>query len=139
VLEGAVPVWSSAFTAYVRDELGYRTDLSYRLLARDVGRHWDYGTSATQQGFAGAIDDLQHARTINPHLRTLIAHGYTDLVTPYFASRYLIDQLPSLTGAAPIEVKTYPGGHMLYMRADSRRALREDVAALYRAALAPSP
>jgi carboxypeptidase C (cathepsin A) len=137
VLDGAVPVWTTAFTAYVRDELGYRTDLQYRLLARDVGRNWNYGTSPTQQGFAGAIDDLQGARAVNPRLRALIAHGYTDLVTPYFASRYLVDQLPPLPGAVPIEVKTYPGGHMLYTRADSRRALRDDVAALYRAALAP--
>jgi carboxypeptidase C (cathepsin A) len=135
VLDGAIPAWTSAFTAYVRDELGYRTDLTYRLLARDVGSRWDYGTSATRQGFAGSIDDLQKARTINPHLRVLIAHGYTDLVTPYFASRYLVDQLPPLAGAVPIELRVYRGGHMFYTRAESRGSLREDAVTLYRNAL----
>ena len=44
--------WTSAFIAYVRDELGYRTDLPYRLLNREVSGHWDYGTSASHQALS---------------------------------------------------------------------------------------
>ena len=74
--------------------------------------------------------------TLNPALQVLIAHGLTDLITPYFASRYLVDQLPPLAGAAPIELRLYGGGHMMYMRPESRRALKADARALYERALA---
>ena len=136
VLDRATPVWTSAFVAYVRQELGYRTDITYRLLDPSIGGKWDYGTTPQRQGYAGALDELQAGRTLNPALEVLIANGYTDLVTPYFGSRYLVDQLPPLTGAAPITVRVYPGGHMMYMRPGSRRALADDAQALYGRALA---
>jgi len=65
----------------------------------------------------------------------LIAAGYTDLITPYMAPAYLVKQLPPLEGAAPITIEDYAGGHMLYLRPDSRRALKDDVEAMYRRAL----
>jgi carboxypeptidase C (cathepsin A) len=136
VLDRAVPVWTSAFISYVREELGYRTDLTYHLLNRDIRGRWDYGTTPNRQGYAGALDDLRAGRVLNPSLQVLVAAGYTDLVTPYFASRYLLGQLIPLAGAAPIAFGAYPGGHMMYMRPGSRRALATDARALYRRALA---
>jgi carboxypeptidase C (cathepsin A) len=136
VLDRAVPVWSSAFVAYVQDELGYRTDVTYRLLDPEISGKWDYGISGGRQGHAEALGELQAGRTLNPALEVLVVHGYTDLVTPYLASRYLLDQLPPLAGAAPITFRVHPGGHMLYMRAESRRALAADARALYERALA---
>lgn len=136
VLDRAVPAWTQAFVAYVREELGYRTDVTYRLLDSGISGRWDYGTAPNRQGYAGALDELQAGRTLNPALEVLVAHGLTDLVTPYFASRYLLDQLPSLAGAAPVTFRTYPGGHMMYTRPDARRMLTEDARALYERALA---
>ena len=127
VLDRATPVWTSAFVSYVRQELGYRTDVTYRLLDPSISGKWDYGTTPQRQGYAGALDDLQAGRTLNPALRVLIANGATDLVTPYLGSRYLVDQLPSLTGAVPMTLRVYPGGHMMYMRTGSRRELTDDV------------
>jgi carboxypeptidase C (cathepsin A) len=57
----------------------------------------------------------------------------TDLVTPYLASRFLLDQLPTLGDAARVGLTLYPGGHMMYLRAASRARLHEDARALYRA------
>lgn len=136
VLDRAVPAWTSAFVAYVRGELGYATDVTYRLLEPEIGSKWDYGLAPGRQGYADALDDLQAGRALNPALEALVAHGLTDLVTPYLASRYLLDQLPPLAGAAPIAFRAYPGGHMFYMREASRRALTEDARALYERALA---
>jgi carboxypeptidase C (cathepsin A) len=131
ILDGAVAVLTPAFTHYVRAELGYRTDLPYWLLNREVSGHWDYGTSATRQGFAGALDELQKARTRNPALGVLIEHGYTDLVTPYSVSRYLIDQLAPIDTARPIELEVHRGGHMMYLRPASRHALAVDAREFY--------
>jgi hypothetical protein len=36
-----------------------------------------------------------------------------------------------LPSAAPIRIETYAGGHMLYLRPESREALNEDVKGMY--------
>jgi carboxypeptidase C (cathepsin A) len=53
-------------------------------------------------------------------------------VTPYLASRWLVDQL-SLPDSvrAGIHLRVYEGGHMMYMRPSSRAALAADAAALF--------
>jgi carboxypeptidase C (cathepsin A) len=131
VLDATVPLWTAAFVQYARGELDYKTDETYRLLNREARNKWDFGTSATRQGYAGAIEEVQEARSANRALEVLIAGGYTDLITPYLASSFLVGQLPSLPRAAPIQVKTYAGGHMLYLRPESREALKQDAKAMY--------
>ncbi|WP_274630412.1 S10 family peptidase [Arvimicrobium flavum] len=133
VLDRSVPVLTSAFVDYAREELNFRTDMSYRVLNRQISGNWDYGTSPTRQGYVGVMGDLQQARTLNPALGVLIVHGYTDLVTPYMVSRYLVGQLPPLPEAKPIRIDVLDGGHMMYFRQDGRRALKEAAAELYEA------
>ncbi len=67
----------------------------------------------------------------NRALKVFIAHGYTDLVTPYAMSQYLIGQLRPIDGAAPIDLRVYRGGHMMYLRPASRAELSRDVRGLY--------
>lgn len=135
ILDKATVVLTPAFVSYARTELGYRSDLEYHLLNRGVGGKWDFGTSASRQGYAGSLDELQEARTLRPALRVLIVGGYTDMVTPFAASRFLVDQLDPIDGAATVEVKAYRGGHMMYLRAPSRQALAADARATYAAAM----
>ena len=135
VLEATVPLWTNAFVQYAQGELGYKTDATYRLLNREVRPKWDFGTSPTRQGYAGALSDIQNARAANRALEVMIATGYTDLITPYMVPSYLVKQLSPLEGASPITIEDYPGGHMLYLREDSRRALKRDVEAMYERAL----
>jgi len=139
VLDSTVPLWTSAFVQYAQDELGFKTDASYRLLNREVRGKWDFGTSPTRQGYAGALEDIQNARAANRALEVLIATGYTDLITPYLAPVYLVNQLTPLEGASPITIEEYAGGHMLYLRPDTRRALKKDIEAMYEKALKSSP
>ncbi|TIP22869.1 MAG: peptidase S10, partial [Mesorhizobium sp.] len=49
------------------------------------------------------------------------------------ASRYLVNQLPSLADAKPIRLDVVEGGHMMYLRPDGRRALNEAASELYQA------
>jgi carboxypeptidase C (cathepsin A) len=139
VLDSTVPLWTSAFVQYAQDELGYKTESTYRLLNREVRPKWDFGTSPTRQGYAGVLDDIQDARATNRALEVFIGTGYTDLITPYLAPSYLVKQLTPLEGASPITIEDYAGGHMLYLRPDSRRALKQDVEAMYERALKSSP
>lgn len=134
VLDRSVPVLTPAFVHYVREELNFRTDLSYRLLNREISGKWDFGTSPTRQGYAGVMDDLQQARGMNPGMGVLIVNGATDLVTPYMTSAYLVSQLATLPGAKPIRTEMLEGGHMMYLRPDSRSALKKAATELYQTA-----
>lgn len=131
VLDRSVPVLTSAFVNYVREELNFRTELSYRLLNREISGNWDFGTSPTHQGYAGVMNDLQQARGLSPSMGVLIVNGTTDLVTPYMTSVYLVDQLATLPGAKPIRTELLEGGHMMYLRPDSRSALKRAASELY--------
>jgi carboxypeptidase C (cathepsin A) len=133
ILDGAVAALRPAAVNYLRQELGFHTDIDYRLLNRNASGHWDYGTKPSRQGYAGSLDDLEKARVRNRALKVFIAHGYTDLVTPYAVSVYLVNQLRPLEGAAPIDVRVYRGGHMMYLRPVSRADLSRDVHGLYQA------
>ncbi len=63
----------------------------------------------------------------------MIAHGVTDLQTPYMMSRYIKEQMPTSLGDR-ISLKLYAGGHMLYLHPDSRHHLHDDALAFYTAA-----
>ena len=130
VLDPAIAIWNMAFVRYARDELGWRTDLGYEMLNREVSGKWDFGEGGRAQ--AGALDDLRKAMATNPKVKVLIAHGSADLVTPYMVSKYLLAQSPPMAGAETPRLVVYGGGHMMYTRSVSRARLREDAAALYR-------
>jgi carboxypeptidase C (cathepsin A) len=131
ILDAAVTVLTPLMVKYAHDELGFRTDLPYTLLNRDLNQKWDFGTTPSRQGFAGSLDELQNARTLNRDLKVFVAHGYTDLVTPYSVSQFLVGQLEPIESAHPVDVRVYRGGHMMYMRPASRAVLSKDVRAVY--------
>ena len=45
ILDGVIRSYGSAFVAYARDELGFKTDMTYNLLASEISRKWDWGGS----------------------------------------------------------------------------------------------
>jgi carboxypeptidase C (cathepsin A) len=68
-------------------------------------------------------------------LRVLVVHGLSDLVTPYFQSRLILDQLPPTLVKDRVKLAVYGGGHMFYSRDASRTAFRTDASALYKSVL----
>ena len=73
---------------------------------------------------------------IDPRMHALVTHGFTDMVTPYFASAILLDQIPNYGNADRLKLNVYPGGHMYYSREASRIAFRDDIQKLLAAAIA---
>jgi carboxypeptidase C (cathepsin A) len=134
ILDGAVCVLAPAMASYAANELGFKTGLEYRLLNREASSHWDFGIKPGRQGYAGSLGSLEQARVRDPALKVFIAHGYTDLVTPFAMSYYLVNQLRPIDGAAPVDIRIYRGGHMMYLRPSSRAQLSRDVRSIYAAA-----
>ncbi len=128
VLDGFIRAYGGAFANYARNELGFKTEMTYALLADGVNGRWDWGSGG--RAMASVTDDLRQLLAINPTLRVMIANGYSDLVTPYAASKYVVDHLPE-TLTERVSFKVYRGGHMLYTHAPSRNAFTADAKAFY--------
>jgi carboxypeptidase C (cathepsin A) len=128
VLDGFTRALSGAFVGYARDELGFRTEMTYILLAHDVSSKWEWGDRREPPGVS---DDLRMLLSLNPSFRFLVAHGRTDLVTPYGVSRYVLDNLPDIGGPDRAPLKLYRGGHMFYFNQDARSAFTTDARAFY--------
>ena len=60
-----------------------------------------------------------------------IVHGWDDLSCPYFASRLIIDQMPSFGTAERVKLALFAGGHMFYSRPASAAQFRETARAIY--------
>jgi carboxypeptidase C (cathepsin A) len=128
ILEGFTRALSGAFVGYARDELGFKTDMTYILLANDVGTKWKWGERRSPPGVS---DDLSVLLALDPSFRLLVAHGRTDLVTPYGVSRYVLEHLPDVGSPERAQLKLYRGGHMFYFDHNSRHAFTADAKAFY--------
>ena len=132
LFDGLRGVLANAMPAYLADSLGVRTDLPYRLSNGQVVRQWNWRSGlGGREGYAGAADSLREVLAKNKDFKVTIAHGMTDLVTPYLTSRYVIDHLPASLTADRVTLSLHPGGHMMYLRAASRAGLHADAARLY--------
>jgi carboxypeptidase C (cathepsin A) len=132
LFDGLRAVLTKGMTGYLSDTLGVRTDLPYRLLNGNAVRQWNWRSGlGGREGHAGAADALREVLAHNRAFKIVIAHGMTDLVTPYLTSRYVVDHLPQTLTADRVTLNLYPGGHMMYLRAASRARLHADAARLY--------
>jgi carboxypeptidase C (cathepsin A) len=132
VLDAIGPPITGAMTALYQGPLKWRVDLPYRLLNGEINGQWNWGRGRTGPE---VVDDLRNALAGDRDLQAMVAHGASDLVTPYFGSQLIIDQLPVFGSADRLKLAVYGGGHMFYSRDASRQAFREDALALYRAAM----
>lgn len=130
VLEAITAPLTSAMLGHYANELNWRPEGRYFLLNEEVGRRWSYGQG---RGDRESMRELRSVLALDPRLKVIVAHGYTDLVTPYFESKLLLDQLPAFGDSGRVRLETFPGGHMFYSRDLSRAGLRESARAMIEA------
>lgn len=132
ILDGYTRAYGSFFASYARNELSYPCEMTYSLLSLDVNRRWDWkqGRDGTRAD-AGVADDLRELLATIPSFRLMVMHGYSDVLTPYGASRYVLDHLPEALAKGRTELALYRGGHMFYTRPDSLSAATADARAFY--------
>ena len=131
ILDGVSRAYGGALANYARNELGYKTEMTYVLLASDVTSSWDWRGGRYR---ASSEDDIRTLLAFSPSFRLLIAHGYADMVTPYGMTRYVLDHLPPIGPAGRVRLSLYKGGHMFYIDPEARRSFSADAAAFYRTA-----
>ncbi len=112
--------YTSAFNAYLRDELGYDGEREY--VPSGGTSNWNWGRQGGGGGFVRGMGtpnvgpDLARALTRNPDLEVLLVNGIYDLATPYFAAVWSLDHLglpPELRDN--IHRADFAAGHMMYV------------------------
>jgi carboxypeptidase C (cathepsin A) len=119
------PPFTAVLTNYLRTELNYKTDMYY--YPSGGIQSWDYGV---QNGFGDTTAMLRNAMFKNPYMKVMVAAGYYDLATPYYAVEYTFSHM----GLHPdmhkrINWQFYQAGHMLYIDSDSHARLKHDFTA----------
>ena len=118
--------YTACLNDYVRSELEFESDLPYEIL---TGRVLPWNYDKYQNQYVNVAETLRSSMAKNPHLKVLVANGYYDLATPYFATRYTFNHLglnESLQGN--ISMSYYKAGHMMYIHQPSLTQLKDDLA-----------
>jgi len=129
--------YAGAFNDYVRSELAFENDLPYEVMI-NLYQTWDY--SQHQNQYVNVAETLREAMSKNPALKIIVANGYYDLATPYFATEYTFNHLeldPTLRDN--IAMTYYEAGHMMYLHQESLVALAEDLRTFVEESMADSP
>jgi len=117
--------YTATLNDYVRNQLHFESDIAYEILS-GLYEQWDY--SKHQNQYVNVAETLREAMSKNPFLRVLVANGYYDLATPYFATEYTMNHLaldPTLR--ANIVMTYYEAGHMMYVHEPSLAQLSVDL------------
>ena len=118
--------WLHSFTPainhYLKNNLGFKTDLKYNLFGSV--RPWDNRNDTTR-------DDLRQAMAQNPYLKVLVQSGYYDGATTYFQAKYTMWHVdPSGKMKDRFTYKGYRSGHMMYLRSEDLESSNEDLRAV---------
>ena len=126
------------FMDYATHRLGYKTDMPYRLSARDAaGWSWNWkhdapGRGSGPQNNPNTAVDLGAAMRANPYLHVLSMNGWYDMATPFFGTENdLGHMLLEPSQLKNLKYTYYPAGHMTYLNPDALRAMKRDLAAWY--------
>ena len=75
----------------------------------------------------------------NTDLRVMVGAGYYDMATPFANAEYTFNHLGyDQTYRDRVEFKYYQRGHMAYLKQDSARQLKADIANFIRATAHPA-
>jgi carboxypeptidase C (cathepsin A) len=121
--EAVTGTFTATFNDYVRRELHFESELPYETLASV----WPWNWKNAQNRYLDVSADLRKAMSRNPYLKVWLCCGHYDMATPYFASKYTVDQM-SLDPAIRKNVRLtyYDAGHMMYILKSAREQLKSD-------------
>lgn len=127
------------FMDYATHTLGYKTELPYRLSARDAaGFEWNWKHEAPGSGYRrmqntpNTAVDLAAAMRTNPYLHVLSMNGWFDMATPFFGTENDLGHMmlePAQQGN--LTFTYYPAGHMAYLNPDALHAMKRDLSAWF--------
>jgi carboxypeptidase C (cathepsin A) len=137
-LQGIDWVFNSAINAHLRENLGVKSERLYNLLNLEAFQAWkvDEKRHAFDTEY-GAVQDLRYSLGLNEHTKYFVCHGLFDLITPYMASKRLLNHVFQATPHVEkrFMFKAYKGGHMFYTWEESRKQFQKDARQFYKNAM----
>jgi len=123
--------YAAAINHFMRETIGYRTDRDYVTIGNVGPWDWRLPGGRDTNAYLNVAPYLGKAMRENADMRILVAQGWYDFATPFFAAEYALTR----TGFPQdrIEWQYYDSGHMMYIRDEDRRKLSDDVRAFIRA------
>ena len=117
--------WNHAFAPainhYLREELGFETDLQYYLFG--PVHPWSGGNLNYNGG-----EQLRQAMAQNPFLHMMVQSGFYDGATDYFTGKYVMWNMdPSGRLQDRMRFEGYRSGHMMYLRAEDLELSNEHI------------
>lgn len=130
----ALTAWNHAFSPainyYLREVLGFKTDLQYNLFG--PVHPWDRSGDTTGE-------DLRSAMAQNPYMHTMIQSGYFDGGTDYFNAKYTMWHMdPSGKIKDRLRFEGYHSGHMMYLRQEDLATSNEHIREFIRQSIPPA-
>ena len=120
------------FNTYVREDLKFGKNQTYRPTAYQFTRPWDDKHRLPGRGSSpnsNVMQDLAMAMKYNPHLKIMLNSGYFDLATPFYAAVYTMHHLPIPDDLQKnIEYYFYMSGHMVYVHPESLKKIHDNTA-----------
>jgi len=119
----SMAAWNHAFAPainhYLRDVLGFKTDLKYNLF----GPVSPWNRDGDNTG-----ENLRQAMSQNPYLHLMVQSGYFDGGTDYFNAKYTMWNMdPAGRLQDRMIFKGYRSGHMMYLRQEDLATSNEDI------------
>lgn len=117
--------WNHAFAPainqYLREDLGFETDLQYYLFG--PVNPWSGGDPNYNGG-----EQLRQAMAQNPFLHVMVQSGFYDGATDYFTAKYVMWNMdPSGRLQDRMRFEGYRSGHMMYLRAEDLETSNEHI------------
>ncbi|QRM27967.1 serine aminopeptidase domain-containing protein [Microvirga sp. VF16] len=121
-LEYLTRIISGEMDVYFKNMMKFQTSEKYKVIDLELNRAWIWNNG--RYGVE-SLSSLEQALNADRGMRVLIAHGTSDLTTPYFATKMLAAQI-EVRETSRLDFKLYGGNHLFYTREVSRRAFRDD-------------
>ena len=117
--------YTAAANSFFRDTIGYSTERNYSTIGGVRDWDWRLQGGRDTNAYLNVAPYLGKAMRENSGLRLLVAQGWYDFATPFFAAEYSLTR----TGIPQDRVKFtyYDAGHMMYVRDEDRQKLSADV------------
>ncbi len=117
--------YTAAMNAYVREDLGYKSERQYVTIGGV--RDWDWKLDGGRDGvtYINVAPYLSRALRENSGLKVFVGQGYYDFATPFFGA----EQSLTRPGFPPgrVEFHYYQAGHMMYVHSSDLAKLSQDI------------
>ena len=135
--------YTAMWNTYLNEDLRFTSTSSFTDLNDQAFQNWDFHHTDPTGAQKGIDDkgnvilytagDLAATMSLNVDLKVLSANGYYDSVTPFYQTIMDLRAMPLVneTVRRNLTIGCYPSGHMIYLDAASRTALKADLAHLY--------